>query len=362
MISPNPDGANGIILINVLDGDTATVTYGSFNDTALITDLAASGGGGGGISRAGFVVQAVGSVLGGGGTDASAPTLSLNNLIHSNLDFPAEIEQMILNHNSLTPISPMKPDTFENFDFPLIINDQGFVLGGFSNTIQTQNIPVDTPVQIKMLFYESTKIQHISLYTNLRDDKSQISQSDTQILYNDGKPLKIVDPNGLFESATVTINDIDDVKKQAVFDITFAKPMDTSDIIIRSWDPTLHSADTFILNVINIISETVESPIKTYEEPQIEQLVSQSIPIWVKNNAGWWSENQISDEDFVSGIQYLVDNGIISISSNTIDTTAKDIPDWIQNNAGWWSENKITDDDFVEAMKWLITNGVIIVQ
>ena len=36
-----------------------------------------------------------------------------------------------------------------------------------------------------------------------------------------------------------------------------------------------------------------------------------------------------------------------------------DIPDWIQNNAGWWAESLITDEDFVESMQWLVANGVI---
>ena len=37
------------------------------------------------------------------------------------------------------------------------------------------------------------------------------------------------------------------------------------------------------------------------------------IPVWIKNNAGWWSQDLISDKDFASGIQYLVSVGIISV-------------------------------------------------
>ena len=35
------------------------------------------------------------------------------------------------------------------------------------------------------------------------------------------------------------------------------------------------------------------------------------IPQWVKNNACWWSQGQISDADFAAGIEYLVRAGII---------------------------------------------------
>ena len=37
------------------------------------------------------------------------------------------------------------------------------------------------------------------------------------------------------------------------------------------------------------------------------------IPIWVKNNAKWWSDGQITDGDFVKGIEYLIDNGVMQV-------------------------------------------------
>ena len=43
------------------------------------------------------------------------------------------------------------------------------------------------------------------------------------------------------------------------------------------------------------------------------ETVEQQIPGWVKNNAKWWSEEKISDEDFANGIEYLVKNGIIQV-------------------------------------------------
>ena len=37
------------------------------------------------------------------------------------------------------------------------------------------------------------------------------------------------------------------------------------------------------------------------------------IPDWVRNNAGWWADGLISDEDFANGLQFLIQNGIISV-------------------------------------------------
>ena len=37
------------------------------------------------------------------------------------------------------------------------------------------------------------------------------------------------------------------------------------------------------------------------------------IPVWIKNNAGWWADGQIDDNSFVLGIQYLIKVGIIIV-------------------------------------------------
>ena len=39
-----------------------------------------------------------------------------------------------------------------------------------------------------------------------------------------------------------------------------------------------------------------------------------SIPGWIKNNAGWWYDGQIDDKAFVTGIQWLISNGIMKLS------------------------------------------------
>jgi len=42
--------------------------------------------------------------------------------------------------------------------------------------------------------------------------------------------------------------------------------------------------------------------------------VETSIPGWIKNNAEWWADGQIDDNSFVSGLQWLISNGIMKIS------------------------------------------------
>jgi len=84
-----------------------------------------------------------------------------------------------------------------------------------------------------------------------------------------------------------------------------------------------------------------------------------AIPSWIKNNAKWWSEGQINDSDFITGIQYLIQNGIMKVPTTSTGTKSNTIPTWVKTNAGWWANDKITDNDFVSGIQFLIQTGII---
>ena len=56
-----------------------------------------------------------------------------------------------------------------------------------------------------------------------------------------------------------------------------------------------------------------ESP--TIKPDFLQKIEENTIPYWIKNNAKWWSDDKISDDDFLSGIKYLVENNIIKLNS-----------------------------------------------
>ena len=140
----------------------------------------------------------------------------------------------------------------------------------------------------------------------------------------------------------------------------------------------------------------------SYAQPAQKQMV----PEWIRNNAAWWSDNQIGDTDFLKGIEYLIENNIIVILNlpepkpipsfvdpqedpyhyiqrYTNEPSYKDwfdrnypeytiyeavglsepgqelVPDWIRNNAQWWSDGLISDDEFLQGIKFLVETGVI---
>ncbi|MGB6462733.1 MAG: carboxypeptidase-like regulatory domain-containing protein [Nitrosotalea sp.] len=85
------------------------------------------------------------------------------------------------------------------------------------------------------------------------------------------------------------------------------------------------------------------------------------IPQWIKNNAGWWASGQIGDSDFVKGIQYMVENGIIKIPITPGGNlqNSNQIPSWVKNTAKWWSEGQVDDSEFVKGMQYLVQAGII---
>ena len=85
------------------------------------------------------------------------------------------------------------------------------------------------------------------------------------------------------------------------------------------------------------------------------------IPAWIKNNAGWWADSQIDDGTYISGLQWLISNGIIKIppTEQEIDAGTDIIPSWIKNNAGWWADSQIDDVTYISGLQWLISNGII---
>ena len=83
------------------------------------------------------------------------------------------------------------------------------------------------------------------------------------------------------------------------------------------------------------------------------------IPSWIKNNAKWWYEGKIADSDFLKGIQYLIQNNMITVQP--VNSTAKEntIPIWVKNDAGWWANGTISDSEFMSGIQYLLYSGII---
>ena len=117
---------------------------------------------------------------------------------------------------------------------------------------------------------------------------------------------------------------------------------------------------TVLILFISLLGSTILIPNSLAQEDA-------QIPDWIKNVAGWWANGEISENEFLAGIEYLINNNIILLDfipcsikteSQTI-SSAKLVPDWVKNNAKWWSEDLIEDTDFVNGIGYLIKKQII---
>jgi len=93
---------------------------------------------------------------------------------------------------------------------------------------------------------------------------------------------------------------------------------------------------------------------------------SADLPIWIKNNAGWWAKELISDSEFATGIAFMIKENIIKVENLEVDSEGVisidnelGIPKWIQINALWWAGGEISDDDFISGIQFMITEEII---
>ena len=86
---------------------------------------------------------------------------------------------------------------------------------------------------------------------------------------------------------------------------------------------------------------------------------AENVPDWVKNTAGWWATDAISETEFVNAIEFLIKDGIIDVLTSNNSKSGEGVPDWVKNTAGWWATDAISETEFVNSIEFLVNNGII---
>ena len=66
----------------------------------------------------------------------------------------------------------------------------------------------------------------------------------------------------------------------------------------------------------------------------IPNAFAENVPGWVKNTAGWWATDAISETEFVNAVEFLVKENIIQVNASQIFETSQRLPGWVKNTAG----------------------------
>jgi len=93
----------------------------------------------------------------------------------------------------------------------------------------------------------------------------------------------------------------------------------------------------FLIGLIIAIASVFIFPIQASSQG------TSTIPAWIKENSKWWSEGKISDQDYISGLQYLVSHGILKIP---VGVGAND-PPIVNNNAQSFIVHVFADKEYV---------------
>jgi len=89
---------------------------------------------------------------------------------------------------------------------------------------------------------------------------------------------------------------------------------------------------------------------------------AENVPEWVKNTAGWWADDKISEEEFVNAIEFLVKENIMQVNVSQTSETTQSVPEWVKNTAGWWSTDAISETEFVNAIAYMVKVGIISIE
>ena len=81
----------------------------------------------------------------------------------------------------------------------------------------------------------------------------------------------------------------------------------------------------------------------------------QDIPDWIKNNKK--QRSIISDPEFINMLNQLVKDNVIVSPKESL--TSVSIPKWVKNIAIWWSNDQISNDDFIKSIQYLVKKGII---
>ena len=243
----------------------------------------------------------------------------------------------------------------------LTINSQSFDVEQYSQTIPTQILKTDEKNMISLKIYEDTSpeyLSHVELHFNTHDRVTggvTVEDPTVSIVWDDTGGEVLYGVYGDEEMITnVSIDQtIEDNLALVAFEFEFTKPLDVSTLMIKTWDEERNPSKNYFYEAITVMDEL--------------RLADDTIPLvptWVKNNAGWWAEDEIDDDTFVQGLQFLIQQEILEIPVMTQTPSenmseSDEIPEWVKNNAGWWADDLISESDFLHGIQFLIQNEVI---
>ena len=174
----------------------------------------------------------------------------------------------------------------------------------------------------------------------------------------DGLEIQVVETgvySGIFKGRVFVADSGDTVKNRLVSmpgDAVYAKYVDFT-------MPDGSTSEIFSAAIVKISGQNMQSLLDNIDPKYRMSSSVEKVPSWIKNNAGWWANDDIDDDAFIQGIQFLIKEKILEINETSSTEKSDKIPAWVKNNAGWWADGQITESDFLSGITHLVKTGII---
>ena len=173
---------------------------------------------------------------------------------------------------------PSFTQNFNEGENPLVIGSTVFPkLGFYNEKTETATVNIGTQVPFRLLMSENIgpqNVQHVALYMNLYGATgTETHKSDTWIVFEKNRDIEIHDPRGFIDEAytsTATKGD----KFETSFYITFAKPMQKSNLIIVTWDNDRNGMTSTVLDAFAVIDPKAEAT-KQQKEATLDKILQE---------------------------------------------------------------------------------------
>lgn len=179
--------------------------------------------------------------------------------------------------------------------------------------------------------------------------KVSIATSKTVYRYGDSLSFSVTVSNVTGDTAVLEIVDQSNHSSSPI-DMEISKPISNITAPVPFYRTTFSPGTYFVK-----IQYAGTSAMTSFQLVDTEDIV---IPPQFKVVAGSWVQNQTSSVLFGEHIAELVSSGIISINNYQEQNTTV-IPMWFKNDALWWSNGSISDNDFGHAVKYLIESNIM---
>ena len=293
------------------------------------------------------------------------PVVDLGTLTYQRLaDIPEYAAQRVASYGQSDPIPSETPD--DTFDYPLMIDGQGYLLGGPLSTLVPRTITVGQPTEITFTVYDKKEILYFGLYLNLHDKETGHTQSDTYVEYNRGSGMTtITDPNGYIAHALITIHTDPERsdKKYVTITIEFGDPMGPTNMVAYLWNTDRKSAMIRIVNALDVETEAAVTPepgvlaadpeptipdseLHADPEPTLPEILSPDdtddaqVLLLIRMWSGF-------EPEFITDAQLLDALGL--------DYPDIDLPDWMMTELGVLvARGSVTVDEFKTALVYML--------